>query len=83
MAIIRPLRLFRPWKWGESAEEYLARIEKRLNQIQFELDNWITVPTTYGIIMTHNLEDEKQIFLEVKAHLLKEIVEAKAEGVTV
>ena len=71
--IVPHLKPFRPRKWGESAEDCLARVEKRLQQIQFELDNWITVPTTYGIQITHKLEVDKQLFLKVKALLLEEI----------
>ena len=67
------LKLFRPRRLGESAEDYLARVEKRLQKIQFELENWITVPTTYGIQITHELEDDQQLFLKVKALLLKEM----------
>jgi len=64
--VVPQLRLFRPRKWGEKDEDFLKRVDKRLQQIQFELDNWITVPTTYGILITHKLEDEKQLFLKVK-----------------
>lgn len=71
--IVPHLKPFRPRKWGESASDCLARAEKRLQQIQFELNNWITVPTNYGIQITHRLEDEKQLMLKVKALLLEEI----------
>lgn len=67
------LKPFRPRKWGESASDCLTRVEKRLQQIQFELNNWITVPTQYGILTTHKLEDEKQLMLKVKALLLGEL----------
>jgi len=74
MTLIRLLKPFRPRSVrNESAEETLARVQKRLQQIQHELDNWITMPTTYGITRTHKLEDEKQLFLRVKALLNEEI----------
>ena len=38
-----------------------------------ELDNWITMPTNYGVEVTHILEEEKRIFSAVKDLLLKEI----------
>ena len=71
--VVPRLKPFRPRKWGESASDCLARVEKRLQQIQFELNNWITVPTTYGIQITHKLEDDKLLMLKVKALLLGEI----------
>ncbi len=71
--IVPHLKAFRPRKWGESAVDCLARVEKNLQQIQFELNNWITVPTTYGIQITQKLEDEKQLMLKVKALLLEEM----------
>ena len=71
--LVPRLKAFRPRKWGESAEQCLARVETRLRQIQFELGNWITVPTIYGIITTHKLEDDKQLMLKVRGLLLEEI----------
>ena len=72
--IVIGLKPFRPRSIrNESAEKTLARAEVRLKQIQFELDNWITVPTTYGILTTHRLEDEKELMLKVKVLLLEEI----------
>ena len=71
--VVARLKPFRPRKWGESAKECLSRVERRLEQIQFELSNWITVPTQYGIVLTHKLEDEEQLMLRVKAILLEEI----------
>ena len=67
------LKPFRQRKWGESASDCLIRVEKRLAQIQFLLNNWITVPTNNGIMITHKYENEKQLFLKVKALLLEEI----------
>jgi len=73
-AIIRlHLKPFMPRKWGQSAQDYLVYVEKRLQQIQLQLDNWITMPTTLGKLTTHQLEDEKQLALKVKALLQKEI----------
>ena len=71
--IVSHLKAFRPRKWGESAVDCLARVEKNLQQVQFELNNWITVPTNYGVMITHNLEDRKQLMLKVKALLLGEV----------
>lgn len=59
-------------KWEETPHEALARLDKRLQQVQFELDNWITVPTVFGIRVAQKLEDNKQLLLAIKAELLKE-----------
>ena len=75
--IVPYLKPFRRRKWGESASACLDRVDKRLKQIQFELNNWITVPTTYGVVITHRLEDEKELMLKVKALLLEEISSPK------
>ena len=73
MATIVPhLKPFRGRSRGESASDCLVRVEKRLQQIQFELEHWITMPTTYGILITHQLEDQKELMLKVKALLLEE-----------
>jgi len=64
---------FRPRRQNESAAKMLPRVEKRLELIQVELDNWITMPTNYGVEVTHILEEEKRIFSAVKDLLLKEI----------
>lgn len=44
---------------------YLSRVQKRLKQVQAELDVWITNPTKEGILTTHMLEDEKQLILKI------------------
>lgn len=71
--VVPGLRLFRPRKQNETAEQMLVRVAHRLQAIQIELDNWITMPTRYGILVSHKLEDEKQLMLKVKALLLEEI----------
>ena len=72
--IIPCLKPFRPRSVrNESAEKTLTRVEVRLEQIQFELNNWITVPTDYGVLVTHRLEDKKQLMLRMKALLLEEL----------
>lgn len=58
---------------SKSAEQVLVRVDERLRQVQFELSNWITMPTAYGIIRTHRLEDEKCLMLEIRALPLTEI----------
>ena len=72
--IVPSLKPFRPRSVrNESAEKTLIRVEKRLNQVQVEISNWITVPTKYGILITHNLEAEKVLMLKVKNLLVEEI----------
>lgn len=75
VSVVPRLKPFRGRKWGETTEQMLVRTEKRLQQVQFELSNWITVPTNYGIGITHSLEDEKDLMLKIKALLLEEIEE--------
>ena len=52
-------------KQRESKEEYLARVKKRQRQVQFELATWITNPTKEGILITHSLEEEKELILKI------------------
>ena len=52
-------------KQRESKEEYLARVKKRQQQVQFELATWITNPTKEGILTTHSLEEEKELILKI------------------
>ena len=52
-------------KQRESKEEYLARVKKRQQQVQFELATWITNPTKEGILITHSLEEEKELILKI------------------
>lgn len=62
-------------KYEENPYEALARLDKKLQRLQFELSNWITVPTIFGISVTHKLEDNKKLLLAIRDELLKEIEE--------
>lgn len=57
----------------DSKEKYLARVKKRLGQVQSELDIWITNPTREGILITHRLEDEKQLILKIMELVGREV----------
>ena len=60
-------------KRDETPFEALERLDKKLARLQFELSNWITVPTVYGIRVTHKLEDNKKLLLAIRKELLAEI----------
>ena len=51
----------------DTKEAYLARVAKRLKQVQHDLDIWICNPTKEGILTTHRLEDEKNLILNILA----------------
>ena len=59
-------------KQNESKEVYLARVNKRLGEVQNELNVWITNPTREGVLITHRLEDEKQLILKIIALVMPE-----------
>ena len=64
-------RLFKR-KQKENPSVALIRLDKILQQVQFDLSNWITVPTIFGIQITHKLEKNKQHLLLIKEILLRE-----------
>lgn len=49
----------------DTREKYLARLNRRLRQVQYELDIWICNPTKEGVLTTHRLEEEKQLILKI------------------
>ena len=57
----------------DSKEKYLARVKKRLGQVQSELDIWICNPTKEGVLTAHRLEDEKQLILKIMELVGREV----------
>lgn len=62
-------------KRDENPHEAIERLDKKLEQVQFNIREWICSPTRFAITQTHKFEENKQFLLEIRRLLLSEINE--------
>lgn len=63
----------------ENPYEAIERVDKKLEQVQFNIGEWICSPTRFAISQTHKFEGNKQFLLEIRRLLLSEINERHEE----
>jgi len=62
-------------KRDENPYEAIERLDKKLEQVQFNIREWICSPTRFAISQTHKFEENKQFLLKIRELLLLEIDE--------